>query len=433
MKKNKTPKNIESLFSDREKEGLSILYRLGQDCFKKKDYIIAIAYFNKYLEINPNNADIHNMIGYVYQKIAGKYENVESQIESFEKAIELNPNHKFALRNLALAYPLIGKTSEAVECFKKLLKLDFIIDDCMAYAFLQIQLKNFQEGWKYYENRFDKYKDSMHYPQIDKPKWQGQEILDKTLLIHFEQGYGDSICFCRYIEHVKPLVKKIIFRVQNELVDLFKLNINDVEIIGTSKPLNEIDFDYQVPLISLMYLLKAQVDNIPQTEGYIKADEKKVAVYKKEFFDNDCLKIGIAYNGAKGGNIRRDIALKYFYPLAKLKNVKIYSFQKGFGSEQLDNLPEGIEIVDLGKTFNDFSDTAAAMANIDVFVMSDSGVFNLAAAMGKKTFLLLNKYAEWRWFFDEKTTPWYDSVKLIKKQNENQSWDELIQRVIENL
>lgn len=416
-----------------EKEALVILYKLGQESFKKKDYIVAIAYFNKYIEINPNNADIHNMIGYIYQKISGKYENIDNQIESFEKAIELEPNHKFALRNLALAYSLADKTEEAVDCFKKLLKLDFIIDDCMAYAYLQIQLKNFQEGWKFYENRFDKYKESMHYPKMDEPKWEGQEISDKTLLIHYEQGYGDSLCFCRYIEQVKPFAKKIIFRVQDELVDLLKLNLSNVEVVGISKPLEEIDFDYQVALMSLMYLLKARVDNIPQAEGYIKADEKKAEAYKKEFFDNDCIKIGISYNGAKGGNRRRDIALKYFYPLTKLKNVKVYSFQKGFGSEQLEELPSDVEIVDLGKTFNDFSDTAAAMANMDVMVMSDSGVFNLAAAMGKRIFLLLNKYAEWRWFLDEETTPWYDSVRLVKKQAESQSWDELIQKVINNL
>jgi len=419
LKKIKTPKNTENILSEREKDALSILYKLGQENLKKRKYIVAIAYFNKYLSINPNNADVYNLIGYLYQKIAGKYENLDSQIEYFEKALELDPNHKFAIRNLALAYPYVGKTAEAVECFKRLFKLDFIIDDYMAYAFLQIQLKNFSEGWKYYENRFEQYKDSINYPKMDKPKWEGQEISDKTLLVHYEQGFGDSLCFFRYLKQVKSLAKKIIFRVQNGLVDLLKMNINGVDVIAESTPLSEIDFDYQVPLMSLMYLLKARVDNIPQREGYIKADESKIQAYKKEFFNNDCLKIGISTNGAKGGNRRRDIPLKHFYPLTKLKNVKVYSFQKGFGSEQLEELPPEVEIINLGNTFKDFSDTAAAMANIDLFVTSDNGVFNFAA--------------EWRWFLDEETTTWYDSVRLIKKQDENQSWDELVQRVIHEL
>lgn len=135
----------------------------------------------------------------------------------------------------------------------------------------------------------------------------------------------------------------------------------------------------------------------------------------------------------KLGNPYRNVPLKYFYPLAKLENVKLYSFQKSFGSEQLKQLPDNVEIIDLGKTFNNFSDTAAAMANLDLFVTSDNGVFNLAAAMGIKTHLLLNKFSEWRWFFEEEVNPWYSNVKIFKKQNETDCWSILMERIIEEI
>jgi tetratricopeptide (TPR) repeat protein len=412
------------------KKNVSILNKLGEDEWKKGNYVVAIVYYEESIKINPKDANIYNMIGYMYKKIGNKYQNLDKQIKYFEKAIELAPNHIQAIRSLAVTYPLVGRTQESIEYFHKLFELGPAMDDYVAYARLKIQLGDFEEGWKYKEYRFLREDNLIGYPEIDKPKWEGQKIPHETLLVHYEQGLGDTIQFCRYLEQAKPLAKKVIFRVQNELVDLLKISMDGIEVFGMSTPLEELSFDYHVPLMSLLHLTNASIDNIPLTQGYIKADKNKAETYKKEFFNNDCIKIGISYNGAKFGNRRRNVPLSYFYPIAKLKNIKIYSFQKGYGSEQLEKLPPDINIVDLGSTFNNFSDTAAAMANLDLFITSDNSVFNLAGAMGMKTCVLLNKYSEWRWFFDEETTPWYDSVKIFKKQNEDESWDLLMQKIL---
>jgi hypothetical protein len=268
---------------------------------------------------------------------------------------------------------------------------------------------------------------------MEKPQWKGEDISNSTLLVHYEQGYGDSIQFCRYISLIKPLARQIIFRVHEGLLDLMKLNLSDIEVVGESTKLEDLHFDYHIPLMSILTLIDATTDNMPLSEGYLKADSNKVEEYRKKYFSNNSIKIGISYNGAKFGNRKRNVPLKYFYPLTKLPNVKLYSFQKGFGSEQLEDLPSDVEIIDLGKTFKDFSDTAAAMENIDLFVTSDNGVFNLSAAMGKKTFLMLNKFSEWRWFYDNETTPWYKSVKIFKKQEESDSWDLLVDRIAQTI
>lgn len=410
-----------------------VLKKLAEESFKEGNYIYAIVYYEEALKITPNDANVYNTIGYLYKIIGNKYQHLDEQIKYFEKAIELDPTCIQTIRNLAVTYPIVGRAEEAVKYFKKLLKLEPVIDDYVAYSHLQIQLGNFAEGFKYYEYRFQRKGNPLEYPAFDKPKWEGQNISDKTLLIHYEQGFGDSIQFFRYVEQVKPLAKKIIFRVQNELVDLFRNNIEGIEILGLTTPISDLSFDYQIPLISILNVMDATIDNIPYTEGYLKADNKKIEYYKKEFFNNDCLKIGISYNGAQFGNARRNVPLECFYPLAKLKNIRLYSFQKGFGAEQLKNMPSNIKIIDLGATFNDFSDTAAAMANVDLFITSDNSVFNLAGAIGKKTFVLLNKHSEWRWFYDEETTPWYDSVKIFKKQNEEDNWDTLIENIIRTI
>lgn len=415
-----------------EEEALKILESLGYEHFEKRDYVKAIIYYERYLKINPKNADIYNILGYIYKEIAGKENNLELQIQNFEKALEIDPNHEFALRNLALAYPYADRYEDAAKCFQKLFKVGPVLDDYYAYSHLQIMLKNFDEGWKYYEYRYIR-ENCIGYPDMPRPRWEGQDLSDKTLLVHYEQGYGDSIQFCRYIDSIKNKIKKIIFRVQDELVDLMQLNFKDIEVVGMAAELAKLDFDYHIPLMSILHLIKAQVENIPSPEGYLKADERKIEKYKQEFFDNTCLKIGISWNGTKFGNRKRNIPLKCFYPLTKLKNTKIYSFQKGFGQGQMTGLTPDIEIVDLGETFKDWSDTAAAMANLDLFITSDNSVFNLAGAMGKKTIVLLNKHSEWRWFLDEDKTPWYDSVSIFKKKTEDEKWDSLISKVIQDI
>lgn len=420
--------------STQVEQALDILNKLAYEKYDKGEYAAAIVYYNRYLELNQSNPIVYNMLGYLYQKLGGKYNNLNEQVQFFEKAISLDSSYVQALRNLALAYPLVGKYQEAVECFHKIFKLGPVMDDYMAYACLQIRLENFKEGWKYYEYRFLKEYSPTEYPKINKPRWEGQKIPDKTLLVQYEQGFGDSIQFYRFLEQVKPLVKKIVFRVQNELVDLFKVNASEIEVVGIATPLDELSFDYHIPLMSLPFVLKFNsIDDIPLSQGYIKADKNKVKQYKKNFFNNDCLKIGICWNGTKFGNRNRNIPLEYFYPLTEIKNVVVYSFQKGFGSNQLQELPPNIKIVDLGKTFKDFSDTAAAMENLDFFVTSDNGVFNLAGAMGKKTFVLMNKYSEWRWFLDDKFTPWYSNAEIFKKSDENEDWDLLINKIVEKI
>lgn len=416
-----------------KEHALEILEKLGWENYKKRNYKVAIVYYERYLEFDDTNPNIYNMLGYLYKKLS-KYQTLDTQVKYFEKAIELNPDFEQANRNLALVYPLVGKYKEAAQCFKKVLNINPIVDDYMAYSFLCIKAGDFEEGWKYYEYRFQRPYGPTEYPKIDyKPKWEGQKIPDKTLLVHYEQGFGDSLQFFRYLHQVKPYAKKVIFRVQDELVDLFKNSTSDFGIYGISTPVEDLEFDYHISLMSLPYRLKSGVDEIPLAQGYVKADEKLVKKYQKKYFDNDCFKIGINWSGRVLGNKLRDVPLECFYPLAELKNTKLYSLQHGVRAKQLEEVPSDIEIVDLGNTFKTFSHTAAAMQNLDLFISSDNAVFNLAGAMGKKTFLLLNFDSEWRWMRDEETTPWYDSVKIFKKKEETQSWASLMTQVIETI
>lgn len=404
---------------------------LGDEQANNGNFIEAIEYYKKCIEIDPKSTIMYNRVGHLYEKI-DEWEYIEEQIKYFEKALELDPNYSLTIRNLAFVYFKAGKYEESFELFHKLLNNNPLTDDYVAYACRKIQLGDFEEGWKYYEYRFLKTCGVTEYPEINKPRWEGN-IKSNTLLVQSEQGFGDSIQFLRYLEWAKPFFGKIIFRVQEELVELFKINVENIDIVGSNTSIDDLSFDYHIPLMSLPYVLNARIDNIPLSQGYIKADKNRSDFYKHHFFDNDCLKIGITWKGMAFGNKRRNVPLRTFYELAKLKNVKLYSFQKDFSPSEIENVPKEVEIVNLGQTFLNFSDTAAAMENIDLFVTSDNSVFNLAGAMGKKTFVLLNRLSEWRWFLDEDKTPWYDSVKIFKKQNENDDWSLLMKRVIDTI
>lgn len=404
---------------------------LGDWHHKINDLSKAIAFYEKYNEFSPQNPLVYNSLGSLYA-IVYKDDSLGRQIECFKKAIEISPDYKDAIRNLAIAYRHTGNSEQTIKYYERLIKLGATNDDLFSYACEKIKIGDFKQGWGLFEHRFDKEDSPVIYPELSKPKWNGKQNLeDKILLVQYEQGFGDSITFVRYLKQIKA--KKIIFRVQDGLVNLLKDNINYAEIIGKSVPVENITFDYHVPLMSLPHILNFQKDNIPLSKGYIKADKGKIEKYKKEYFNNNCFKIGITWHGALKGNENRNIPLKHFCPLTKLDNVKVYSFQKDFEPELSKDLPADFEMTELGQTFNDFSDTAAAMANVDLFVTSDNGVCNLAAAMGKNTFLLIHKDAEWRWFTDEEKTPWYDSITLFKKQSPTESWDNTIQKVIESI
>lgn len=394
------------------------------------DFANALVYFKEYAEKEPQDAKVYVIIAHLYKRL-DYYGYLEEQIQYFKKALTFMPDSKDVMKSLAYAYLGLEKSIEATKYFQKSFNLETSANDYFIYGTQQMKLGNFEEGWKYYEYRFVKEYGKTHYPSFEKPKWDGQLIADKTLLVQNEQGFGDSLQFSRYLQKVKPMCANVIFRVQDELKDLFKINAQGIVIVAESTPISELSFDYHVPMMDLVRLMDKQLHDIPFAEGYIIADTNKTEQYRKDFFDNNNLKIGIAWHGAENGNILRNILLEAFYPLTKIKDVKVYSFQKGVGSEQLVDLPSDIEIIDLGKTFKDFSDTAAAMANLDLFISSDNGVFNLAGAMGKKAFLLLNKPCNWRWFFDEKSTRWYKNVKIFKKQSQNESWESVIKRVIQ--
>lgn len=404
------------------------LITLGNYCIDSENYREAIKNFEKYITIDLNKAEIYDIIGVLYSKV-DRYDNFDLRINYFEKALSFQPENVDFLRHLAITYRHMGDDKKCLEIFEKIIKLNSFSNDYFDLAIQKLKMGDFEEGLKYYEHRFTRETSTIFYPEISKPKWDGKaDLSDKILLVQKEQGHGDSVQFVRYLLDLKA--KKVIFRVHDALVDLFKYNYKNIEIVPVSTPIEALEFDYHIALESLMYVLDAKVETIPYPQGYLKADEALVLEYKQKFFDNNDLKIGIAYCGLSGGNDYRNIDLQALIPLSKLPNIKVYSFQKERREELEKYIEQGVDIVNLGATFKDFSDTAAALENIDVLISSDNVVAHLAGAMGKKTILLLNKDSNWRWFMAGEKSPWYNSMAVLRKDFEKQSWIELVKKAL---
>ena len=403
-----------------------------------KDNKKAIEYYEKALEKNKRNYSIYNMLGHLYSTCyQDKFK--EKQIEYLNKAFELAPNNRIVVKNLAYVYGKFDEVAKADEFYQKLMYLNPTHSDLHAYGAYLVRHKRFSEGFKFLQHRFQKEDlKNVAFPQIfstKKKKWSIKiDITNKNILVHFEQGFGDSIMFARFLDDLKKRCKSVSLIVQDSLIELFQDSKLGVEIYP-ERELSNINYDYWIPMMDLPIVCETQPDTIPKAEGYLKVPKAKINAYKKQYInDNEKIKIGIAYEGtAASKETDRDIPLSYLYPLMKLPDVEVYSFQVDDLTHQMDRVPADASFKRLGPTFKNWEDTACAMNCMDLIITTDNGVMNLAGALGIKTFGIFNRIVEWRWF---KTTGddigWYKSIKPFQTPTSG-AWEVPVENILKEI
>lgn len=400
-----------------------------------KDNLKAIEYYEKALEKNKNNFSIYNMLGHLYSTChQDKFK--DKQIDYFIRAFQLAPNNRIVVKNLAYVYGKFDEVQKADEMYAKLMYLNPTHSDLHSYGAYLVKHQRFAEGFKFLQHRFQKEDlKNVAFPPIfsnKKKRWNMKiDTKEKHVLIHFEQGFGDSIMFARFIDEMKQLCKKVSLVVQNGLVDLFVDSKLGIDIYRESDVPN-INFDYYIPMMDLPIICNTQPSTIPNAKGYLDVPKAKINAYKKKFInDNEKFKIGIAFEGTMASKeTDRDIPLEYMYPLMMMDDVEVYSFQVDDLSRQMDRIPEEANLIRLGGTFKNWQDTACAMKCMDLMVTTDNGVMNLAGALGIKTFGLFNTITEWRWFkTDGDDIAWYKSIKPFQCPT-SKAWDVPMEKVI---
>lgn len=409
-------------------DSATIYNNLGLVLESKGDLDSAMINYEKAISLNPHCAETYNNIGNVF---AFKGETGKA-VEQYEKALRSDPDYVEAYNNLGALFVNKGDTERAIQYYSQAISLR----PGYAQAHFNLGLvllltKQFKQGWQEYEWRF-KTSDFL-FPSFNMPAWEGSSLDGKVIYVRCEQGIGDTIQFARYVSLLSLFNPgKIIFRPNAGLEQLFRNSGLGADIVDNSISDEAMHFDTYVPLLSLPAIFGTDEDNIPSRSRYLYAEKEKINDYREIYFDNDSFKIGIVWKGnPKHKKDRfRSLSLSFFCGISSLPGVKVYSLQKGHGEEELANIQE--DIIDLGKTFHDFSDTAAAIENLDLIVGVDTSVVHLSGALGKPTWILLPYVPDWRWFLDSELSPWYESFKLFR-QVRSGDWHDVMERVCKKI
>lgn len=434
------------------------LLLLGVIAFSTQQFVQALEWADKSLEVNPNSAVAHsnrgNALKFLHQPRAA--------LESYDRAIALQPGLAEAHYNRGAALKDLGQFQAAIDSYDQAIvhKADFAeayynrgnllrelrqpqaaiesYEKAMALkpgysvptlnlGLCLLQLGNFELGWEKYEWR----RNEKAFLQFSQPRWTGAEPLEgKTILLHSEQGLGDTLQFCRYAKLVSDLGARVILEVQEPLMACLAQLEGVTQLVARGGALPV--FDYQSPLLSLPLAFKTRLDTIPAASGYLTASPGKVAAWQRrlgEKTQKSQVRVGLVWSGSAGNTNDHNRSFLLSELLQSLPaNAQYISLQKDVRQADQDTLAAHPEILDLGQEIEDFTDTAALCELVDVVVSADTSVAHLAGAMGKPVWVLLPFNPDWRWLLDRTDSPWYESARLYR-QGSLGDWDGVFEKV----
>lgn len=339
----------------------------------------------------------------------------------FRRAAELRADDASALNNLALALRAQGRLDEAIATCRGAIGL--APEDAEAHVHLAELLLlhgKIDEGFREYEWRRSLPGAVVPGGDLAAPDWDGSDPNGRTILVIAEQGFGDTLQFCRFVPVLATRGARVILVVQEALADLCRTldGVDTVVASGASLPA----FDLKVPLLSLPHLLGPDVGRVP----YLTAPADRI----RPGHDAIGGRVGIAWQGnpTGAGDRGRSVTLARFAGLSNIDGVRLVSLQKGFGHEQLTALPDATTIEDAGSRCADFADTAAVMAGLDLIITTDTAVAHLAGALGRPAWVLLKHDPDWRWRRGREDSPWYPSLRLFRQPAAG-DWDSVLAAV----
>ncbi|MCK5295594.1 MAG: tetratricopeptide repeat protein, partial [Alphaproteobacteria bacterium] len=364
---------------------------LGLFFKKAKEYDKACRHLEYAVKLQPENPDYIDNLGTVYHEI-GRISDAE---KCFRKAINLSNDRAVTYANLGASLLELNKPNEAIEACNKALELESDNPDTlMNRATAMLMCRDYSEGFKQYECRWNTPAFIAKYIKRDIPHWNGEDLKGKSILIQGEQGIGDQIQFARYIPMLLKKNGKVIFECHQSLHRLFScLNVSHLVDMKA-----DVSADIQVPLLSLPRVFGTTDKNIPADVPYLKVEKRN---FLPAPADGTKLKIGIVWAG-KMSPRDRSCPFSYFMKIAKKFPVTLYSMQKGSHSK---DIKEAENIIDISSQLTDFADTANAIMQMDMVISVDTATFHLAGALGVPVWGLLIYGADWRYSLEDKTTP----------------------------
>ena len=423
----------------------------------------ALASFQQALQSDPDNPDLLNNCGLLQRQLG----RLGDALITFERALKVRPDFAEAFSNRGLVLHELDRFDEALADYDRALQIKPELTDAhvnrgnalrellrhedalAAYqraldikpdleaiylneSLSRLVLGDLARGWPRYEWRWQTDQSVAPVSQFTQPIWLGKESLEgKTVLLHAEQGMGDTIQFCRYAKLVADGGAKVLLAVQAPLKPLLEdlEGVDRIIVPGEPPP----PFDYHCPLLSLPLAFGTTLETIPRDRGYLRVGgprfDARLAAWRARLGAQDRPRIGLVWSGnANHKNDRnRSIALSGFARILS-DRARFVCLQNEIRAADATWLERRPVIERFDKELIDFAETAALIANLDLVISVDTSVAHLAAAMGKPVWLLLPFNPDWRWLLEREDSPWYESVRLFR-QTRSGHWDDTLSRV----
>ena len=385
----------------------------------------ALASYDRAIAIKPENADAHICRGNVLQKLT----RLKAAVSSYDRAIVIKPDSAEAYSNRGTALQELMQLDAAVASYDRAIAIK--PDYASAYwnkSFVLLLRGDFENGWPLHEWRWRRGQAGRHKRDFPQPLWLGKEPLSgKTILLHSEQGLGDTIQFCRYARLVANLDAHVIMEVPEPLLPLLKDldGVSQFVAKGSALPA----FDYHCPLLSLPLAFRTDLGSIPCPRRYLRADREHVAIWRVRLGEPTKPRIGLVWSGNTEHKYDHSRSMALAELVKHLPSKYEYvSLQKDVREADRPKLEARLDILHFGDELKDFADTAALCEQLRLIISVDTSVAHLAGALGKPVWILLPYRPDWRWMLERTDSPWYPGARLFR-QEKSGDWDAVMKRV----
>jgi tetratricopeptide (TPR) repeat protein len=386
----------------------------------------AIADYDRALAVDPDHAEALFNRG---TSLASRNRPLEA-LASFDKAIVARPDWADALCNRAVALVSLNRQAEAIATFERATAIEPGHPEANCNESLaRLRLGDFGRGWAKYESRWASRDLASQRRAFAQPLWLGGETLQgKTILLHAEQGLGDTVQFVRYAPLVAGLGARVIVEVQPPLTALLSDIVGISRTVSKGEPLPE--FDVHCPLLSLPLAFKTDLDTIPATVPYLAAPEVRVTQWQDRLGRRASPRVGIAWAGSRTNrnDHNRSISLGPLASALQTPGVELVSVQKEVSAADRELLRGNPHIRHVGDELADFADTAAVISQLDLVISVDTSVAHLAGAMARPVWILVPFAPDFRWMLDREDSPWYPTARLFRQTGIG-DWDGVLARV----
>lgn len=399
---------------------------LGRSLDEGKQQEKAVTAYKQAISLQPDFSDAIANLGSMFRE-EGK---LEQAVECYHKALSYDPEHAQSLYNLGCCYQGINDLGNAEYWYRRSIKVKpELVEAHWNLSHVLLLRGEYDEGFKEYQWRWRR--PTTPKPPLSIPEWQGEEAPEATLLVHTEQGFGDSIQFIRYLHWARKRVGRLIFVCEESLMPLFTQNNLGCDAIISKDAMIAVanNCDIQAGLLALPSFFSSEGDAVIPPPVCLRPSGKLIAEFEPVFQENNRKKrIGIVWQGSKQhkNDLNRSCPIAVLQPLLDCRNTLFYSLQKDYEP----SLPA--DICDLSVYIQDFHCTAALIHYLDLVITVDTSVAHLTGSMGKDVWLMLPFVPDWRWLLGVEDTPWYPSMRLFR-QEKSGDWDGVISKMVDEL